>query len=238
MILDTQNLHSSAGIPANAEEHEGTNHSHRLDAVAPIHKSVTRNPFKKLYHWVLHWAYTPYGIWALVLDAFAESSFFPVPPDALLIALSLSRPRKAFWYALLCSVASVLGGVLGYLIGLWFMDIIGMPILDAYGFVDKFEQVAQLYNKYSGIAVAIAGFTPIPYKVFTIAAGACKINFLIFLIASILSRGARFFLVAGLMALFGEKVKAYIDKYFNLLTLIFGLLVVLGFVVVKFIVAK
>ncbi len=238
MILDTQNFHSSAGESANNREQTEINHPHRLNEVSVASGPGTRNPLRKLYHWVLHWAYTPYGTWALILDAFAESSFFPVPPDALLIALSLSRPKKAIWYALLCSVASILGGVLGYLIGLWFMDIIGMPILEAYGFVDKFEQVAQLYNKYSGIAVAIAGFTPIPYKVFTIAAGACRISFLIFIVASILSRSARFFLVAGMMAIFGEKVKTYIDKYFNLLTLIFGVLLLLGFVAVKFFIGK
>jgi len=201
-------------------------------------KSKSRNPIRRLYDWVLHWAYTPYGIWALIIDSFAESSFFPVPPDALLIPLSLSRPKKAMWYATLCTAFSVLGGIFGYIIGLWFMDIVGMKLLQIYGATKQFEQIALLYNQYSGIAVAIAGFTPIPYKIFTIAAGACRINFTVFLIASILSRGARFFLVAGLMMIFGEKIKRLVDKYFNLLTIVFVVLLAGGFLIIKFIISK
>lgn len=198
----------------------------------------TRNPLKRLYNWVLHWAHTPYGVWALVLTAFSESSFFPIPPDILLIPLSLSRPRKALWYAALSSVFSVLGGILGYAIGLWFMDAIGLRVLDIYGAMEHYENIRQLYNQYSGLAVAIAGFTPIPYKVFTIAAGACRINFAVFVIASALSRSARFFIVAGLIAIFGEKIKGFIDKYFNLLTLLFMTLLIVGFVIMKFAIGK
>ncbi len=194
----------------------------------------TKNPLRRLYAWVLHWAHTPYGIWALVLTAFTESSFFPIPPDTLLIPLSLSRPKKALWYATLCSIFSVLGGILGYAIGLWLMDGIGMKVLELYGATSKFDQIAELYAQYNAIAVGIAGFTPIPYKIFTIAAGACKINFFIFVLASAVSRSARFFLVAILLMFFGEKVKTFIDKYFNLLTIVLTVLLIGGFIIVRY----
>jgi len=194
-----------------------------------------RNPLKSLYDWVLHWADTKYGTLALVLVAFSESSFFPIPPDVLLIPLSLSKPKKAFYYAGLTTLFSVLGAIGGYLIGLWLMDTVGYPILQFYSATDKFGMVALYYNKYNALAVGIAGFTPIPYKVFTIAAGACRINFPIFLIASIVSRGARFFIVATLLHFFGAKAKIFIDKHFNLLSLIFAILLIAGFVVIRYI---
>ena len=208
------------------------NHSSYEDTLALI--KSTRNPLKKLYYWVLHWAYTPYGVWTLILTAFSESSFFPVAPDTLLMPMSLSRPKKALWYATLSTIFSVLGGMFGYAIGLWLMDTVGVKILQFYGAMEEFEKISALYNKYSGIAVATAGLTPIPYKVFTIAAGACRINFGIFVLASALSRGARFFAEAILLAIFGEKIKELIEKYFNLLTILFVVLLVAGFVVVKF----
>ncbi|MBN1755137.1 DedA family protein [bacterium] len=197
---------------------------------------VSRNPIKRLYHWVLHWADTPYGALALFIVAFSESSFFPVPPDILLIALALSKPKKAYMYALICTIGSVLGGILGYFIGYAFMETLGFKILNFYGVLDKFEMIAQYYNRYNALAVGAAGFTPIPYKVFTIAAGACQINFPVFLIASIVSRGMRFFLQALLLSLFGEKIKNFIDKYFNLLSLLFLILIIMGFVVVKLVI--
>jgi len=131
---------------------------------------------RRLYDWVLHWAETPYGSWALFLLAFAESSFFPVPPDVLLIALAISIPAKAFRYALICSIGSILGGTAGYVIGYQFMDLVGFRIVDFYGFTDQYLSMGELYNRYNAWAVGIAGFTPIPYKVFTISAGAFKVN--------------------------------------------------------------
>ncbi len=189
---------------------------------------------KKLYNWVLSWADTPYGEPALFINAFAESSFFPVPPDALLIALSLSRPKRAFRYATISSIGSVVGGAFGYLIGYILLDSVGMPILKAYGLVEKYQHVSALYNQYNALAVGIAGFTPIPYKLFTIAAGACRINFVIFLLASFVSRSARFFLVSTLLYIFGERAREFIDRYFNWLALAFGVLLVGGFIVLKF----
>ena len=189
---------------------------------------------RRLYDWVQHFAETPYGLWALFLLAFAESSFFPVPPDILLIALAVSIPSKAFRYALICSVGSVLGGIFGYVIGYQFMEFIGFGILNFYGLTDKYESVAELYNRYNAWAVGIAGFTPIPYKVFTISAGAFKINFGVFLLASIVSRSARFFIVAGLIYVFGAQIRAFIEKYFNILAVIFVLLLVAGFILIRF----
>jgi len=188
---------------------------------------------KKLYNWVLHWAETPYGTWALFVLAFTESSFFPVPPDVLLIALAISIPKKSFKFALVCSAGSVLGGGFGYLLGFKFMEFIGQPIIEFYGVTDKYDYIQQLYNKYDAWAVAVAGFTPIPYKVFTIAAGACKIDLSVFFIASILSRSARFFAVGGLIYIFGSHIKPFIDRYFNILAIIFIVLLILGFLVLK-----
>jgi len=190
---------------------------------------------RKTYNWVLHWADTPYGIWALFILAFCESSFFPIPPDVLLIALAISLPSKSFKYALVCSVGSVLGGAFGYFIGKELMDSIGKPILEFYNVTEKYDSIGNLYNRYDAWAVGIAGFTPIPYKVFTIAAGAFNINFFVFLLASIVSRSARFFILAGLIIKFGSPIKTFIDKYFNLLTFVFVILLVVGFVLIKYI---
>ncbi|MGC9030240.1 MAG: YqaA family protein [Desulfomonilaceae bacterium] len=188
---------------------------------------------RKLYDWVLTWAYSPYAVPALFLLALAESSFFPIPPDVLLMALAISIPRKSFYYALVCSVGSVIGGVLGYLIGYEFMELIGYRIIELYGFADRWDYVGNLYNTYAGWAVAIAGFTPIPYKLFTIAAGAFKIDFTVFVVASVLSRSARFFLVGGLIYFFGPPIRSFIDKYFNLLAIVFMILLIGGFILIK-----
>jgi len=189
---------------------------------------------RRLYDWVLYWAETPYGTWALFLLAFCESSFFPIPPDILLIALAVAVPKKSLKYALICSAGSVLGGCFGYLIGWQFMASIGSPIVDFYGLGTKVEYIGALYNKYDAWAVGIAGFTPIPYKVFTIAAGVFKINFSVFVLTSLVSRSARFFIVGGLIYLFGPKIQGFIEKYFNILAVAFTVLLVLGFVVIKY----
>ena len=189
---------------------------------------------RRLYDWVLRWAKTPYGTWALFLLAFCESSFFPIPPDVLLIALAVASPKKAFKYALVCSVGSLLGGCLGYLIGWQFMVGLGDGIIRFYGLQDKYEYIRRLYVTYDAWAVGIAGLTPIPYKVFTITAGAFRINFVVFLVASAVSRSARFFLVGGLIYLFGPKIQSFIDRYFNTLVVVFVILLILGFVVIKY----
>jgi membrane protein YqaA with SNARE-associated domain len=188
---------------------------------------------RRLYDWVLSWAESKWGAVALFVLAMAEASFFPVPPDVLLIALLLARPKKAWFYAALCTAGSAVGGIFGYFIGWQLMEIIGKPILNFYNALDSFEIVKALFRKYDVWIVSIAGFTFIPYKVFTITAGATLINFPVFIVTSILSRGARFFLVAGLIYFFGPKIKTAIDKYFNTLTIVFAVLLIGGFVIVK-----
>ena len=189
--------------------------------------------FKKLYNWVLKWADTPYGSWALFILAFSESSFFPIPPDVLLIALAVGKPEKALKFALICSIGSVFGGIMGYLIGWQFMAVVGDKIVAFYGLTEKVAHIASLYNQYDAWAVGIAGFTPIPYKVFTITAGAFRIHFLIFLIASAVSRSARFFLVGSLIFMFGPRIRVFIDKYFNMLAVAFTVLLVASFFLIK-----
>ena len=188
---------------------------------------------RKLYDWVLHWAETPYGTWALFLLAFSESSFFPIPPDILLIALAVAIPRKSLKYALVCSVGSVLGGCFGYLIGWQFMASIGEKIISFYGLSAKVDYIGSLYQQYDAWAIGIAGFTPIPYKVFTISAGMFYINFPVFVFASLISRSARFFLVGGLIYIFGPRIQVFIDKYFNILAVAFTILLIGGFILIK-----
>lgn len=189
---------------------------------------------RRLYDWVLHWAATPYGLWALFLLAFAESSFFPIPPDVLLIALCVARPKRSFRYALVCALGSILGGCLGYLIGWQFMASVGERIVALYGLTDKVAYIENLYQTYDAWAVGIAGFTPIPYKVFTITAGMFKINFPVFILASAVSRSARFFIVGGLIFLFGSSIQRFIDRYFDLLAVSFTVLLVGGFILIKY----
>lgn len=245
---------------------------------------------RRLYNWVVHFADTPHGERALFVLSFAESSFFPVPPDVLLAPLTLGAPKKWFRFALSCSIASVLGGVFGYCIGifLWTMvggffhnhipgfgyDVVTMndgtqiigtfsaeqvdstfmhsePIYPATFMtsggkevqlnqdaisdvaIEPFTKVGSLYSEHDWKIVAIAGFTPLPYKVITITAGVFKINFLIFVIASALSRSARFFLVAGLFGWKGEAIRPFIEKYFNWLSLAFVILLIGGFAALK-----
>lgn len=192
------------------------------------------NYIRRLYDWTIHWAETPHSTWALFILAFCESSFFPIPPDVLLITLAVALPSKSFKYALVCSVGSVLGGCFGYLIGYEFFEYVGRPIINFYHITDVFDAVSARYQDNGFAAIAVAGFTPIPYKVFTIAAGVCKVNFFTLITASALSRSARFFLIAGLFYLFGPRIKMFIEKYFNILSIVFILLLITGFVAIKY----
>jgi membrane protein YqaA with SNARE-associated domain len=188
---------------------------------------------RQLYDWVLGWADSRYGTFALAALSFTESVFFPIPPDPLLMALSLSKPQRAFFYAAVCSAASVLGGIAGYYVGLLLFDTVGKPILDFYGATEKYLLVQSFYRARDYWAVGIAGFTPIPYKVFTISAGAFKISFFVFVIASAVSRSARFFLVAWLIRAFGDPIRRFIDRYFNILTFVFAALLAGGFLALR-----
>ena len=183
---------------------------------------------KSLITWVASFAATPYGAWALFGVAFAESSFFPVPPDVLLIALALARPEGALWFAAVCTAGSVLGGCFGYAIGRYG----GRPLLQRLFAPHKIALVQHYFQKYDVWAVGIAAFSPIPYKVFTIAAGVFLLDVKRFTVVSIAGRGGRFFAVGGLFYFFGEPIAAFIAKYFEMLTVGFVVLLLGGFWVV------
>jgi membrane protein YqaA with SNARE-associated domain len=197
--------------------------------------ALRRGPVRRLYDWTISWADRPGGTWALFLLAVAESSFFPIPPDVLLIALAIGRPKRALWFALVCTAGSVIGGMIGYYIGFSLFEQIGRPVLEFYGAAEKFDQVGQLYRDNLVLALGTAGFTPIPYKVFTIAGGAFAVPFVPFVLVSMVSRALRFFLVAGLIYAVGPRIKVFIDRYFNLLTIVFVVVLALGFYVIKFV---
>lgn len=189
---------------------------------------------RRLYDWTLHWADTPYGSPALAILAFVESSFFPVPPDLLLIALSTGRPKRAFFYAGLATVFSVLGGLLGYYLGAALMTTVGERIVHFYHLDTQFQWVVERYQQAAFVSIFTAGLTPIPYKVFTLAAGAAKISIPVFVFASVLGRGLRFFGVATLLFFFGASVRQFIDRHFNHLAIAFTLLLVGGFFAVRY----
>ena len=199
-------------------------------------KVATRNPLRRIYSWTLSLANRKSASSWLAGISFAEASFFPIPPDVLLIPLCLGALKKALKFAMICSIASVLGGLAGYAIGFW-----GWESLDRYFFEyvpgfseEKFQSISIRFNEeWGGPLVFLAGFSPIPYKVFTIASGVLEMDLLQFLLASGISRSARFFLVAWLISKFGEPMKEKIDKHFNLLALVFALLLIAGFAVLK-----
>lgn len=193
--------------------------------------------FRRLYDWVLSWAETRHGPAALGVLSFAESSFFPIPPDPLLMALALGAPKRALHFAMICSVASVVGGMAGYAIGWGFW-----AALDDFFFSyvpgvtpEAFESVRALYERWDFWAVFIAGFTPIPYKVFTLSSGVFGISLPVFIVASILSRSLRFFLIAGLIFFFGPGIQSFIDRYFDRLIWLFLALLIGGFLVLEFV---
>ncbi|MGF1472999.1 MAG: YqaA family protein [Rubrobacteraceae bacterium] len=180
--------------------------------------------------WMVSWAATPYAPLALFILTFWESSFFPLPPDPLLIAMAVADPDRALFFALICTVASVLGAVLGYFIG----KKGGRPLVYRLFEEKKVRAAEGLYQRYDVWAVGAAAFTPIPYKVFTITAGIAALRFWPFILVSIVGRGARFFLIGILVYFFGPQIQSVIDQYFELLTVAFLVLLVLGFVAVKY----
>lgn len=191
---------------------------------------------KRLYLWVLSWAESKYAPVALGVLAFSESAFFPIPPDVLQMALSMSKPKKSFLYAAIASVFSVLGGIFGYFIGRFLFESFGKLIITSLGYQQQFQIVGQLFQQNAFWAILAAAFTPIPYKIFTIAAGVWGISFPIFVLASVIGRPARFFLVATLAYFFGERVRVFIEKYFNWASLILFILVIAGYAAIKYII--
>lgn len=188
------------------------------------------NSLKAIARWTLE-RFIPMGPWGLFIVSFAESSFFPVPPDILLIALALVSPKDGLFLAFITTSGSVLGAIFGYFIGLKG----GRPLLEKFVSKERIRLVHDYFNKYEAWAIAIAGFTPIPYKLFTISGGVFYINFTRFVIASILSRGARFFLEGASIFIFGPVIKGLLDKYFNLFTILFFVLLIAGFLALKYI---
>ena len=187
-----------------------------------------------LYDWTMGLAAHRYALAALALIAFAESSVFPIPPDVLIIPMVLAAREQAWKIAAIATVASVLGGLAGYGIGAGLYETLGRPILDFYGYEEKFAAFSGHYNEWGAWIVAIAGFSPIPYKVFTIASGVVDLDLTVFTVASALSRGARFFLVAALLWYFGAPIRRFIENNLGILTLVFCILLFAGFVVIKY----
>jgi len=185
-----------------------------------------------MYDWVLRWADSPYSVAALAILAFAESSFFPIPPDILLIAMCVGAARRSFFFATVCSIGSILGGMFGYWIGAHLFQPLVWPVIDFMHWTEHFNRGAALYRQYDVWVVTTAAFSPIPYKVFTILAGFVGLDFGPFVLASVIGRCGRFFIVAGLIYLFGPKIKDFIDRYFNTLTIAFMGALILGFAAV------
>ncbi len=187
---------------------------------------------RSLYAWVLSLAASPRALWALALLSFAESSVFPIPPDVLLIPMVIAAPHRAFRIAAVCTLASVVGGAFGYLIGWALFEQLGEPILAFYGMDTRFEEFRGTYNDYGAWAVLIAGLTPFPYKVITILSGATGLNFWIFMLASIAARGARFFIVAALLWRFGPPIRDFIERRLGLVFALGLAVLIAGFAVI------
>jgi membrane protein YqaA with SNARE-associated domain len=191
---------------------------------------------RRLYDWMMRMAASKRAPWALALVSFIESSFFPIPPDVMLIPMILSRREQAWWYASIATVASVVGGLLGYAIGYYFYDTVGLPILKFYGREHALDSFIAFVHTYGVPAVIIKGMTPIPFKVVTIAAGVAKMDLFAFIGASIIARAMRFYLVAGLLYFFGEPIREFIERRLMLVTTVFVVLLVGGFVAIRYLV--
>jgi membrane protein YqaA with SNARE-associated domain len=196
------------------------------------------DPFRwlrRLYDWVVSLSERPNAVPSLFVLAFAEASFFPLPPDILLIALAIGAPKRSLWFATICTLGSALGALLGYFLGLQFYELIGQQIVEFYAAGEQFQRVQALFQQWDVLAIAVAGVTPIPFKVFTISAGVFELNVITFGVAVLLSRGARFFLLGGLIWRFGPSIRDFVDRYFNLLTILFFILLVGGFLIIKYV---
>ncbi len=189
---------------------------------------------RRLYDQTMALAAHRNAVWGLAGVAFVESSVFPIPPDVVLIPMVLAERLRAWGYAAIATAGSVLGGAAGYAIGYFLFELIGQPILAFYGYTAAFEDFAQRYNAWGAWIVLFAGITPFPYKVITIASGATHLNFLVFMLASVLARGIRFYLVAGLLFSFGPPIRDFIERRLGLVTFVFFVLLFGGFVIVKY----
>lgn len=190
---------------------------------------------RNLYNWTLRLSGSKHATPALATVSFVESSVFPIPPDVMLIPMCIARRDKAFFYATVCTIASVIGGVFGYAIGYFLFETLGQKILEIYGAADKFSDMQRRYDEYGGWIILAKGLTPFPFKILTILSGVMKMNLHIFVLSSIAARAMRFYLVAGLLWKFGAPIQAFIEKYLGFVTLAFLLVLIGGFVAVAYI---
>ena len=188
---------------------------------------------RKIYDWVINLSANRHAAFWLFVVAFVESSFFPIPPDIMLIPMILAAPKKAWNFALIATMGSVIGAYLGYAIGHFFFDLIAVPILDFYGVMNKFIEFKNMYNQYGAWIVFGAGITPFPYKIITIASGVVHLNLAVFTIASIIARGLRFYLIAWLLYKFGAPMKVFIEKNLGWLSVLLLVLLICGFMLLK-----
>ncbi len=191
---------------------------------------------RRLYDWMMGLATHTNAPIALFTVAFIESSFFPIPPDVMLVPMVLAQREKAFWFAGVATVGSVIGGAFGYAIGYFLYDYIGQPVLNFYGYAARFNEFADLFNEWGVWILIIKGMTPFPYKVLTILAGVTHMNFISFMAASVVARAMRFFLVAALLYWFGQPIREFIERRLSLVTTVFVVLLVGGFVAIKYLV--
>lgn len=190
---------------------------------------------RRMYDWMMRMAGSDKAPHALFVVSFIESSFFPIPPDVMLVPMVLANRAKAWWFAIVATIGSVIGGAAGYAIGYFLWDSVGLPILQFYGKSEGFSQFAQWFNEWGVWILIIKGMTPFPYKVLTITAGVTHMPFLEFMLASVIARAMRFFLVAGLLYWFGEPIRDFIEKRLSLVTTVFVVALVGGFVAVKYV---
>ena len=191
------------------------------------------NLLKSLYNWTLKKAEHKYSSWILSIVSFSESSFFPIPPDVLLIPMIIAKRTKAWTYALICTLSSVIGGVAGYAIGFFLFNSIGILIVEFYHLSNSFNTFENYYKEYGILIVLGAGFTPFPFKFITIASGVFSLNIFLFILTAFIARGLRFYLLTSLLFIFGEKIKILIDKYFNILAVLFFILLLCSFMLIK-----
>ena len=183
---------------------------------------------RDLYNWTLEQSSKKYASWFLAFISFIESSFFPIPPDIILIPMIIAKRTKAFILASICTIFSVIGGLFGYFIGFALFNSVGLILVNFYGMNDYIESLKEYYNNYGVWFVLVAGFTPLPFKIITIASGLFQLNLIVFIVCSLIARGSRFYLIAVLLYIFGETIKKFIEKYFNILTILFFILLIGG----------
>ncbi len=192
------------------------------------------NILRKTYDWTIEKSKSPKAVWFLSLVSFTESSIFPIPPDIILIPMIIARRINAFFYALVCTISSVIGGVIGYCIGFFFFKSLGILIINYYGLQNQFDNFEQYYQVFGIWLVLGAGFTPFPFKFITIASGFFGFNIFIFILASLIARGLRFYILAFLLKIYGQTIEKLIDKYFNLLAILFFILLIGFILIIKF----